>query len=158
MRYRTVVRNLIWSIAMSSVTGGAVAGDTAPEAARAEVLQAEESVRRSFVANELEAYYAHFADDLRVWTPEGETGLPAYRSAWTAYITGGARVLSLEYIDMQIAVSPAADGAVATVRVRVRIREADGTDRASEYQESDVWFRRGTRWQIVHAHYSPVPT
>jgi ketosteroid isomerase-like protein len=154
MRYRTVVKNLIWSIAMSSVTGGAAAGD----AARAEVLQAEESVRRTFVANELEAYYAHFADDLRVWTPEGETGLSAYRSTWTAYITGGARVLWLEYIDMQIAVSPAADAAVATFRVRVGIREAGGAERASEYQESDVWFRRGTRWQIVHAHYSPVPT
>lgn len=41
---------------------------------------------------------------------------------------------------------------------RLTIREADGTDRASHHQQSDVWFKRGASWQIVHAHYSPVPT
>jgi ketosteroid isomerase-like protein len=143
--------------AMSGVTGGAASGDAAQQAAHVELLQAEESVRRTFVANELEAYYAHFASDLRVWTPEGAIDLPAYMRAWTAYIDAGAQVLELEYIDMHIAVSPAADAAVANFLVRVRIREADGTVRESKYQESDVWFRRGSRWKIVHAHYSATP-
>jgi ketosteroid isomerase-like protein len=125
--------------------------------ARAQILEREMNVRETFVANDLPAYYAHFAEDLRIWTPEGLTDLPTYKRFWSDYIARGARVLALEYLDMLILVGASADAAVATFRVRVRIRAANGNESEDEYQETDVWFKRAGHWQIVHAHYSRVP-
>lgn len=120
-----------------------------------EAVKARElSVRDTFVANDLPAYYAHFSDDLSVWTPEGAIDFADYQRDWSSFIAAGNRVLSLEYVDMNIIVAPAGDAAVASFQVRVCICCADGTVSDRRFQETDVWFKRANQWKIVRAHYS----
>jgi hypothetical protein len=48
-------------------------------------------------------------------------------------------------------------GHIAVVRTRHRqSATVDGDDRTGEYLTTDVWIRRGGRWQLVNRHLSPL--
>jgi hypothetical protein len=45
---------------------------------------------------------------------------------------------------------------VASYRLTVTTRQADGNASTEVMQESDVLFKRLGGWKIVHLHYSPA--
>ena len=66
-------------------------------------------------------------------------------------------MLAADVSDLQIQIDPSGDAAVATYRLRIRTRDADKGESTQEIQESDVLFRRGRVWKIVHLHYYVAP-
>jgi len=122
-----------------------------------EILRLEEGMRDAYVANDLERYFAFFADDSTVLTPQGLINKHEYLETWTQQVGGGARVLGLDYSDMRIRLDATADTAVVVFRVRARIRARDASTTDNSYLETDVWFRRAGTWKLVHAQYAPAP-
>ena len=63
----------------------------------------------------------------------------------------------MEVRDLQVQVGSVADAAVATYLLRVTTRTAKGEVTTEDNQETDVLFKRGGKWTIVHVHYAPAP-
>jgi ketosteroid isomerase-like protein len=55
-----------------------------------------------------------------------------------------------------VQVSPSADAAIATYILRVTTRSVKGTVATEDNQETDVLFKRGGAWTIVHVNYAPA--
>ncbi len=106
--------------------------------------------------NDLDAYFRAFAPDLTQWFPQGRVDLPSYRASWTKYIGAGNRLERVEVRDLRVQVGPSADAAVATYVLRVTTRPAKGEVTAEDNQETDVLFKRGGTWTIVHVNYAPA--
>ncbi|MGD9902056.1 MAG: DUF4440 domain-containing protein [Vicinamibacterales bacterium] len=125
--------------------------------------QAEQEVRAviarynaDYARNDLDAYFAAFAPDLTQWFPEGRVDLPSYRASWTKYIGAGNRLEGAEVRDLRVQVGPSGDAAVATYVLRVTTRTARGVVSVEDNQETDVLFKRGGAWSIVHINYAPA--
>jgi ketosteroid isomerase-like protein len=114
-------------------------------------------VNAAYARNDLEKYFSYYADDLTQWWPSGRVGLASYRDSWTKFVKSGGGIELAEVSDLQVQVDPSEDAAIATYLLRVRTRSATGKVSEEVNQETDVWTKRGGRWQIVHLHYSPAP-
>jgi ketosteroid isomerase-like protein len=114
------------------------------------------AVNKAYAQNDLPTYWSHYDPTLTQWWPEGRVDLPSYQRQWTEYINTGGRVLAADVSDLQIQIDPSGDAAVATYRLRVRTRNPDKSEAMQELQETDVLFKRGNAWKIVHLHYSNV--
>jgi len=144
------------AVMLVAATGTAVTAQPAPG------LAAEQDVR-AFIArynadyakNDLEAYFRAFASDLTQWFPQGRVDLPSYRASWTKYIGAGNKVEAAEVRDLRVQVGPSGDSAVATYVLRVTTRTAKGEVSTEDNQETDVLFKRGGAWSIVHVNYAP---
>lgn len=108
-----------------------------------------------YEANNLPAYFAHYADDLTQWWPEGRVSLADYKKQWQELIGKGGGVEQNVVSDLQVQVGPSGDTAVASYRVEVVTRMANGERSRDSAMETDVWFKRNGKWQIVHLHYHP---
>src|SRR5262245_989060 len=125
--------------------------------AEAEVREAETRFNAAYLANDMAAYWPFYDPALTQWWPEGRVDLPAYQSQWTKLLKDGGKVLEDELSDMVVQVSPSGDAAVASYAVRVVTRQADGKVTKERVHESDIWFKKGGVWRVVHLHYSPRP-
>ena len=105
----------------------------------------------------LPTYWPYYDASLTQWWPEGRVDLPTYQREWTKLIETGGRVLAADVSDLRIQIGPGGESAVATYRLRVTTRAADRVDTTQDIQETDVLFRRGDAWRIVHLHYSVAP-
>lgn len=144
-------------LAFAVVPRPTAAGDSAqPAAAEQEVRAFIAAYNAAYERNDLETYFKAFAPDLTQWYPEGRVDLPSYRASWTKYIGAGNRVERAEVRDLRVQVGPAADAAVATYVLRVTTRSAKGEVSTEDNQETDVLFKRGGAWTIVHIHYAPA--
>ena len=123
-----------------------------------EIRKLEAQVNAAYAANDLQTYFAFYADDLRALYPEGPTTLPAYKAQWTAFIQGGGAILSFKDTDMQVQVSPGGDCAVASYLATVSTRTPGKGVSSAHFSETDVWFKRAGQWKIVEIHYSENPT
>lgn len=131
--------------------------------ASAQASAAEQEVR-AFIAgynaaygrNDLDAYFPSFAPDLTQWYPSGRVDLPSYEASWRKYIGAGNRLEGVEVRDLRVQIGPSGDAAVATYLLRVTERSAKGEVSTEDNQETDVLFKRGGRWVIVHVNYAPV--
>jgi ketosteroid isomerase-like protein len=114
------------------------------------------AVNAAYAANDLDKYFSYYADDLTQWWPSGRVSLASYRESWTKFVKSGGRVEAAVVSDLEVQLNPSGDTAIATYKLKVRTRSPKGEVTEEENQETDVWFRRNGRWQIVHLHYSPA--
>ncbi|MGH9463275.1 MAG: YybH family protein [Vicinamibacteria bacterium] len=112
---------------------------------------------KDYEENNLEPYFAHYADDLTQWWPEGRVSLAQYKKQWQELIASGGRVEQNVVSDLQVQVGPSGDTAIASYRVDVVTRTPKGERTKESAMETDVWFKRDGKWQIVHLHYHPSP-
>ncbi len=119
-----------------------------------EVRDAEKRFNESYQANDMETYWAFYADDLVQFFDTGRMSLEDYKTMWNGMLQAGGRVLEVRMEDVEVRVSPLGDAAGASYRLFVRLRDAQGKETSGWYLESDTWFRRDGRWQVVQLHYS----
>jgi ketosteroid isomerase-like protein len=125
-------------------------------AAEGEVRAVIAAYNAAYAKNDLDTYFKAFAADLTQWFPSGRVDLPSYRGSWTKYIAAGNRLEAAEVRDLQVQIGPSADAAVATYVLRVTTRTAKGQVTTEDNQETDVLFKRGGAWTIVHVNYAPA--
>lgn len=149
---------LIRSLAFSLLLVAAIAHAGGGTAIEKEILALEQGFNDAYGANDLAKYFGYYADDFVALFPdEGRTDLTAYRKSWTAYVNAGNRLESARFSDMVIRVTPAGDAAIASYLLAVRTRTRDGKTVDERFHETDVWMKRGGRWQVAHCHYSAAP-
>jgi ketosteroid isomerase-like protein len=83
--------------------------------------------------------------------------LTQYKKQWQELIASGGGVEQNVVSDLRVQVGPSGDTAVASYKVDVVTRTVEGKRNAESAMETDVWFKRNGRWQIVHLHYHPSP-
>ena len=133
------------------------ATDVELKKAEAEVREAEARFNAAYLANDMAAYWPFYDPSLTQWWPEGRVALPAYQAQWTKLLKDGGKVLENEISDLVVQVAPSGDAAVASYAIRVVTRQPDGKVTKERVHESDVWFKKGGVWRVVHLHYSPRP-
>ena len=142
----------------------AMLGSTVPALAQTPAAASAEKEVRAVIAdynaaygrNDLEAYFKAFAPDLTQWFPSGRVNKATYQADWTKYIGAGNRLERVEVRDLQVQVSPSGDAAIATYILRVTTRSVKGPVTTEDNQETDVLFKRGGAWTIVHVNYAPA--
>jgi ketosteroid isomerase-like protein len=146
-------------VVMVVMAGIGAANAQAPKAmtaAEREVRSVIAAYNADYARNDLDAYFGAFAPDLTQWFPPGRVDLPSYRASWSKYIGAGNTVQAAEVRDLRVQVGPSADSAVATYLLRVTTRSAKGEVSIEDNQETDVLFKRGGVWSIVHVNYAPA--
>ena len=133
------------------------ATDVELKKAEAEVREAETRFNAAYLANDMAAYWPFYDPSLTQWWPEGRVTLPAYQAQWTKLLKDGGKVLENEISDLVVQVAPSGDAAVASYAIRVVTRQPDGKVTKERVHETDVWFKKGGAWRVVHLHYSPRP-
>jgi ketosteroid isomerase-like protein len=121
-----------------------------------EVRAVIDSYNAAYGRNDLDTYFKAFAPDLTQWFPSGRVDLPSYQASWRKYIAAGNRLDGVEVRDLRVQIGPARDAAVATYILRVTTRTAKGAVSVEDNQETDVLFKRGGEWKIVHVNYAPA--
>jgi ketosteroid isomerase-like protein len=124
---------------------------------KADIDRLEKDFNAAYAANDLDRYFAYYAQDAVLWFPEGRTDVPSYRKMWTAYIHGGARLQACTLSDYHQKLSPQGDTAIASYLLHVKTLGADKKMTDEVFQETDVWFQGAGGWKIAHVHYSPAP-
>ncbi len=120
----------------------------------AEVLDLERQFNEAYESNDLDRYWAFYADDLTQFLDSGRLTLEEYKKEWTALVEGGEGVIENRTEDVRVRISPMGDAAVVTYPVFARYRGTDGIESANQYYETNVWFRQDGGWKLVHLHFS----
>jgi ketosteroid isomerase-like protein len=128
----------------------------APDAAE-QIRQLEAQINAAYAANDLPRYFSYYAADFRGMFPEGPTSLAEYKRSWTDFIKAGNAIVSFTYTDVQVQVAPSGDAAVASYLATARTRYVGKEPVDEKYFETDVFFRRDGKWQLVEVQYSPQP-
>ena len=119
-----------------------------------EIFALEDQLDRAYRENDLETYWSFYTDDVpKIWDT-GYVSLEQYKQDWTALVAGGGGVVDTRSQDMRIHVGPTGDTAIVTYLTVSRYRGTNGNETEGRFYETDVWFRRDGRWQIVHYHFS----
>lgn len=129
-------------------------GEAPSQATEKEIESLVVEFNQAYERNNLEKYFSYYAPDVTQWFESGRAGLADYRKSWTELIQGGGGVEKNELSDIRIQVSPGGEAAVATYVVDVVTRGVDGKRTREKAYETDVWFKRGGEWKIVHLHYN----
>jgi ketosteroid isomerase-like protein len=132
----------------------AAASPAPPTAAEREVRDIVLRAGAAYAANDLKTYFSFYDQGLTQWWPSGRMDLPGYKTMWTKFIADEGRVLSADASDLDVQVAPGEQAAVASYRIKVVTRGTDGKTTTDDIQESDVFFKRGNAWKLVHLHYS----
>jgi calcium/calmodulin-dependent protein kinase (CaM kinase) II len=134
-------------------TGGRLSDEEHTRIER-EIFALGDRLDRAYRENDLETYWSFYADDLTQIWDTGYVSLEQYKQDWTALVAGGGGVVDTRSQDMRIHVGPTGDTAVVTYLMVSRYRGTNGNETEGRFYETDVWFRRDGRWQIVHYHFS----
>ena len=155
-RLMTMARAVALALLMTSAPVLAAAQIAAPPAAEQEVRAVIADYNAAYGRNDLDAYFKAFAPDLTQWFPSGRVDKASYEASWRKYIGAGNKIEKVEVRDLRVQVSPAGDAAVATYILRVTTRPVKGAVETEDNQETDVLFKRGGAWTIVHVNYAPA--
>jgi len=101
----------------------------------ADIRRLEVEFNAAYGANELDKYFAFYADDAILWFPEGRTDVPAYKKEWTDYIKTGAALEQAKFSDLHIRVSPQGDTAIASYLLHVTTRAATSRSRTRTFRK-----------------------
>ena len=147
---------LLVSTACTAQPTGSAAAISTEEVARVEqeIRDIEKAFNASYERNDLPTYWTFFTEDLSQFFDSGRVSLEQYKKDWTAFIEGGGAILEARIDDLQVRVSPQGDAAGAAYRLFIRMRDPKGQETSTWYLESDTWFKRDKRWQVVQLHYS----
>ena len=130
-------------------SGSAVSSD------EKEVLSVETRYNAAYAANDLPLYFSFLAPDFVQWLPGGRSDKEEYQTSWTRFIDNGGKVLSADFTEMKIQISPAGDAAAASYLLHV-VTHTNRGDSDEYFQESDVLFKRNGEWKVVHLNYAPA--
>ena len=148
MMKRVAVLLLVASSAIAQSMPGA-------SLAEKQVLDVETRYNAAYAANDLPLYFSFLAPDFVQWLPGGRSTKAEYQASWTRFIQNGGKVLSANFTEMKIQISPKGDAAAASYLLEVVTQSKRGT--SDEYfQESDVLFKRHGEWKVVHLNYAPA--
>jgi ketosteroid isomerase-like protein len=123
----------------------------------ADIRGLEDAFNAAYAANDLDKYFAYYADDAILWFPEGRTDLPAYKKEWTETIKTGTSLEQAKLSDLHVRMSPLGDTAIASYQLHVKTHMPDKSVTDEDFQETDVWFKTAAGWKITHVHYAPAP-
>lgn len=140
---------MIWTLLTLLAAAGAAQQSTVKE-----IEELEVAFNEAYERNELDAYFSYFADDVTMWFESGRVNLADYKKDWYALIKAGGGVEKFALSDMRVQFSGGGDVAIATYRLDVLTRHADGRKVKEQAWETDVWFKRDGKWKLVHAHYN----
>ena len=104
------------ALAVVAVATIGAPGATAQDAAalEQEVADAVAQLTATYAVNDIEGYFGLYAPELTWWGPSGRWDKASYRTYWTEYIDSTGGLASAENSDLQIAVAPSGDLAVAS--------------------------------------------
>ena len=120
------------------------------------IARLEREWNDAYGANQLAKYFAAYADDAVLIFDQTRTPLAEYRKSWTESVKTSP-LESVQLADLVIRVAPSGDTAVASYRIDVHTRHADGKSTVEHAFETDVWQKRGDAWKVVHVHYAVAP-
>lgn len=151
-----LTRGFAITMLLLSVSAPATAQPTAASNAEQEVRKVIADYNAAYGRNDLDTYFKAFAPDLTQWFPSGRVDKASYQASWTKYIGAGNKNEKVEVRDLRVQLGPSNDTAVATYILRVTLRTAKGEVSTEDNQETDVLFKRGGGWTIVHVNYAPA--
>lgn len=146
---------MIVLVALALGVAGAAGQQPDAAAAEKEVRTIIADYNAAYARNDLDVYFSYFAPDVTQWFTNGRVDLKSYRDSWTKSVKEGNVMQEAEVRDLQVQVDPAADSAIATYILRTTSKNTKGEVETSDNQETDVLFKRGGQWKLVHVHYSP---
>jgi ketosteroid isomerase-like protein len=146
------IKTLLLSFAIAVSLSAAAA--TSEEAAVEEVIKHVVAFNGAYERNELDAYFAFYAEDATLWFGPGRTRLADYKQEWYQLIEKGGGVEKNVISDLHVQMGPGNTTAVATYQIDVHTRMADGKVTEDHAHESDVWFLGDGQWLIAHIHYT----
>jgi ketosteroid isomerase-like protein len=141
-------------LACASPGGPSVASSEDRAHISRKIRDLEARLEAAYESNDLEAYWAFYADDVTQLWDTGPISLEEYKREWNALVEQGGGVVSGRTEDLRIRVSPKGDVAIATYAMDVTYRSPAGELSEGRYYETDVWFLRDGAWKIVHYHFS----
>lgn len=133
------------------------AAATSEEAAVEEVLKHVVAFNAAYERNELDAYFAYYAEDATLWLNSGRVKLADYQRDWRKLINDGGRVEKNVISDLNVQMGPGDTTAVATYQLDVETRQPDGSVSKEHAHETDVWFLGNGEWLVAHLHYTVEP-
>ena len=123
-----------------------------PDAAAEAVLRLERETMDAIRAKDPKALARVLADDFVYRTPGAELGRAEFLENIAAL---PGRILSVEGTELRVNVY--GETAVLTGVQRSRVRTDDGAEHASAVAFTDVFVRRGGRWQLALAYGVELP-
>ena len=149
------MRRIILALAAGLLAVGASADDH--KDAKAEVRAALEKFNTAYETNDVETYFAHYADDANVYFYGARQDVGAYHEEWTEMVEAGGGVEKNAISEVMVQVMPGGDIAVTSYFVDYRSRSPEGEISTAKGYESEVWRKQDGKWQIVKLHYSEIP-
>lgn len=150
-------------LALATLTTSQAANARAParhgaqSAAEREVRQFIYRYNGYYANNDLDRYFSSFDPQLTQWWPSGRVDLNTYQTMWRRLVARGGGTSKAVVSDLRVQVDASGDAAVATYILEVTPRENGRPGTAIERnQETDVLFKRGGQWKIVHVNYGPA--
>ena len=130
--------------------------DTEKSTAKEEVLAASFAFITAYADNKLDEYFAFYVDDATLMSPDGSIQTVAdYYAEWKEFLASGGGVASLSSYE-PTSIRTSADGMSAvtyfTTSTTVYV-DADGKETGSDTAETDIWWKIGGEWKVVHIHY-----
>lgn len=127
------------------------------EGVEAEIRAATTAFNDAYVGNDVEAYFAYYADDPLIYFSGDRQDVDAYHAQWAEMVAAGGAVVKSDQSDLRIQVMPGGEVAIASYFVDYALRGRDGNVSASKGFETEVWQKIDGEWKIVNLHYSEIP-
>ena len=128
-----------------------------PATKDASLLAAINGFNDAYEANEVETYFAYYADDAVAYFGDGRVDLAAYNESWSGMIEAGGGVELIEMSDLKVQMFADGEIAVATYFVDSRTRDPEGNTTTAKSFETDVWRKTDGEWKVVTIHYTAIP-
>lgn len=125
------------------------------ESVEADVRAAVEAFDKAYATNDVETYFAYYADGATIFYSGERQDLTAYREEWTALIEAGDGVEINEMSDLIIQIMPSGDTAISTSFVDNSSRYGDEVVSIRAF-ETDVWQKIDGEWKVVSLHYTEL--
>ena len=148
---------LSFAITTIAVVGVSRPAFGAEDAAVEEVLKHVVAFNAAYERNELDAYFAFYAEDATLWFDSGRVNLADYKKDWHKLIADGGGVVKNVISDLNVQMGPGDTTAVATYQLDVETRMPDGSITKDHAHETDVWFLGNGEWLVAHLHYTVEP-
>ena len=149
---------LLMAAGATACSGPTPMPEAAPGDVEQEALDFVNSLTAEYAANDLEAYFGHYARDMTVWRPGSRWSWEGYHDLWTETIATSGGVAAAEVSDAQVRVSPLGDAAQVSYLLTADYHGEGGSVSRSIFQMSTTLMKRDGQWKIVHLHFAGLPS
>ena len=106
---------------------------------------------------DVEGYLSHYADDASMFVLNEAMTKQKLAEEVRSLFARGAQVIALNIPhDVKVRLSDSADAAVMSFAWQEKFQNPDGTITDSSFFETDVWYRKNDRWEIVSLHFTAL--